>query len=629
MIKIFHNEPSLTYDIHALVGAFYSGEIIAVTPETDVRDRRVRGTYPDIEISVSEDGAEVRIYETEDIVSGITTVQSADNGIRRDKHDYVSQPDEEPGITENSGTCGMTDMQYHTEDGVQGIMLGEPFKDEEKKSGLKCRVHIFCSRTAGWKKRTDRNPFKLFLYDCLRIVCGRSLPWGNITGIRPTKIALEKIENGESKEDILKYMKSVHEVSDRKSQLAYDVAKREHEILGTIHIGVAINSSNASKTLLSPERVTTVRGDIAQDISMESNSQMTDVLASDNTLMAMGASSANIKAGVATPAGCGYSVYIGIPFCPTTCMYCSFTSYPISSWKDRVDEYLDAVFKEIDYVAKEHTDKILDTVYIGGGTPTSLSADQMKRLLMKIRDTLDCSHLAEFTVEAGRADSITSDKLKVMKECGITRISVNPQTMKQATLDFIGRRHTVEQVKEAFYAARTAGFDNINMDIILGLPGEDDRDVINTMEQIEAMSPDSLTAHSLAIKKSSALSKWIEKNGVPVLNNTDETIEIVRDSAAKMDMKPYYLYRQKHMTGNMENVGYARDGRYGIYNILIMEEKQTIIALGAGSITKRVYTDGSGRIERCENARDIATYISNIDEMIERKRKLFADDSMR
>jgi oxygen-independent coproporphyrinogen-3 oxidase len=248
---------------------------------------------------------------------------------------------------------------------------------------------------------------------------------------------------------------------------------------------------------------------------------------------------------------------------------------------------------------------------------------------MKIRDTLDCSHLAEFTVEAGRADSITSDKLKVMKECGITRISVNPQTMKQATLDFIGRRHTVEQVKEAFYAARTAGFDNINMDIILGLPGEDDRDVINTMEQIEAMSPDSLTAHSLAIKKSSALSKWIEKNGVPVLNNTDETIEIVRDSAAKMDMKPYYLYRQKHMTGNMENVGYARDGRYGIYNILIMEEKQTIIALGAGSITKRVYTDGSGRIERCENARDIATYISNIDEMIERKRKLFADDSMR
>lgn len=542
MIRIYQNEPSLTYDIHALIGAFYPGEIIVVTPETEVRDRRVRGTYPDIVIDVCAGGACVKIYETEIIKSGIADGQK----------------------TEDEGTRGTLDMICQTEEETCDIMLGEPFRDSDASPAEKCTVHIFRSASSGWKKRTDRNPFKLFLYDCLCIVCGRSLPWGNITGIRPTKIALEKIESGESDNDILKYMRSVHEVSEKKAYLALDVAEREHEILGRIHIGGQ------------------------QAVS-------------------------------------GYSVYIGIPFCPTTCMYCSFTSYPISSWKDRTDEYLEAVFKEIEYTASSHRDEILDTVYIGGGTPTSLSADQMHRLLMKIRETFDCSSLAEFTVEAGRADSITQDKLRVMKECGVTRISVNPQTMKQETLDFIGRRHTVEQVKEAYALAREAGFDNINMDIILGLPGEDDADVRRTMEQIEDLAPDSLTAHSLAIKKSSALSRWIEKNGVPVLHNTDETVEIVRDGASIMGMKPYYLYRQKHMTGNMENVGYAADGKYGIYNILIMEEKQTIIALGAGSITKRVYTDGSGRIERCENARDIDTYISNIDEMIERKKRLFTE----
>lgn len=608
MIKIFHDEPALTYDIHALVGAFYQGEIIAVTPATDVRDRRVRGTYPDIVISVNEDSAEVRIYETAGIKAGMSTDSNADLGVRRminldtecgEGIDARRRGNRDDIETDDADTFCSNDMQYRTEDGRQDKMLGEPFKDAGEQKGLECRIHIFTSRAAGWKKRTDRNPFKLFLYDCLRIVCGRSLPWGNITGIRPTKIALEKIEDGETKEDILEYMKSVHEVSDRKSKLAYDVANRENEILGRIHIG---GTSNGSKSH--------------------------DGVATD-ACESIGAAESCESAGAATGMNkkeCGYSVYIGIPFCPTTCMYCSFTSYPISSWKDRVDEYLSAVFKEIDYVADAHKDEILDTVYIGGGTPTSLTAGQMKRLLMKIRDTLDCSHLAEFTVEAGRADSITADKLRAMKQCGVTRISVNPQTMKQATLDFIGRRHTVEQVKEAFALARTEGFDNINMDIILGLPGEDDTDVRNTMDQIEVMTPDSLTAHSLAIKKSSALSRWIEKNGVPVLHNTDETVEIVRESAARMDMKPYYLYRQKHMTGNMENVGYARDGKYGIYNILIMEEKQTIIALGAGSITKRVYTDKSGRIERCENARDIATYITNIEEMIDRKKKLFADN---
>ena len=231
--------------------------------------------------------------------------------------------------------------------------------------------------------------------------------------------------------------------------------------------------------------------------------------------------------------------------------------------------------------------------------------------------------MKEFTVEAGRADSITADKLEVLIKYGVTRISVNPQTMKEETLRLIGRQHTVEQVKEAFYLAREKGFTNINMDLILGLPGEDEEDVRRTIEEVKKLNPDSLTVHSLAIKRASRLNQWIEENGIEALHNTDETMKIAENGAREMGMVPYYLYRQKNMSGNFENVGYAREGRFGIYNILIMEEVQTIIALGAGTVTKRVY--GNGRIERCDNVKDVGLYIEKIDEMIDRKRKLLTE----
>lgn len=319
----------------------------------------------------------------------------------------------------------------------------------------------------------------------------------------------------------------------------------------------------------------------------------------------------------------GYSLYVGIPFCPTTCLYCSFTSFPITVWRERVEEYLGALEKEMDFVQEAFRDKVLDSVYIGGGTPTTLEPDQLRRLLSRLRETFDFSQVKEFTVEAGRADSITADKLRVLKEFGVTRISVNPQTMNQKTLDLIGRRHTVEQVKEAFALARQEGFDNINMDLILGLPGEDLPEVQHTMEEIKKLSPDSLTVHSLAVKKASRMMQWIEKNGLGLLHNTEETIQLAARTAAEMNLHPYYLYRQKNMTGNLENVGYAREGCYGLYNILIMEEKQSIVGCGAGTTSKRVYPDG--RIERCENVKDVASYMERIDEMIERKMKLFED----
>lgn len=402
-----------------------------------------------------------------------------------------------------------------------------------------------------------KNRLKQLLYAALSEHQGKQLPWGTLTGIRPTKIPMALLQQGKEKAEILKYMQETYFISEEKGHLSIDIAEREREILSALHY--------------------------------------------EN----------------------GYSLYIGIPFCPTTCLYCSFTSFPIASWKGRIEEYLGALEKEIEFTADIYKEKLLDTVYIGGGTPTTLEPAQLDRLLKKVRETFDFSHVKEFTVEAGRADSITEEKLAVLQKWGVTRISINPQTMKEETLRLIGRNHTTEQVREAFCLARKMGFTNINMDLILGLPEETKEDVGATMEEIKKLSPDSLTVHSLAVKRGSGLNLWVEEHGISALKNTEETMEIASKGAKELGMLPYYLYRQKNMAGNFENVGYAGKGKEGIYNILIMEEVQTIVALGAGSITKRVY--GDGRIERCDNVKDVALYIDKIDEMIERKRKLLLD----
>ena len=317
----------------------------------------------------------------------------------------------------------------------------------------------------------------------------------------------------------------------------------------------------------------------------------------------------------------GYSLYIGIPFCPSACLYCSFTSYPLSAWESRIDEYLEALSREILFAAGYFKGKHLNAVYIGGGTPTTLGAAQLKRLVSMVFEHFDMSHCLEFTVEAGRPDSITREKLLALKEEGVTRISINPQTMKDDTLKIIGRRHTAKQTEEQFYLARSLGFDNINMDLIAGLPNETLFDVTHTMQKIAALHPDNLTVHSLALKRAAKLSMFREEYQDLTFENTQETIAVTADYAKQMGMEPYYLYRQKNMAGNFENVGYATEGKEGIYNVLAMEEKQTVIACGAGSISKRVYPDGS--VKRCENVKDVTQYIGRIDEMIERKRQLF------
>lgn len=407
-------------------------------------------------------------------------------------------------------------------------------------------------------RKIIRTDFKLALYDGLSDITGKTLPWGTLTGVRPTKIPLTMIEEGKKDDDIIKHMKDAYKCSDEKTKLSLEVAKRERSLLNRLDY--------------------------------------------EN----------------------GYSLYIGIPFCPTTCLYCSFTSYPLGMWKKEVDSYLDAMIKELEFVADRFSDKVLDTIYVGGGTPTTLDEFQLDRLLGKVEELFDLSHLKEITVEAGRPDSITKEKLEVIKKHNISRISINPQTMKQETLNLIGRHHTVEQVISAYHLARDTGFDNINMDLIVGLPGERIDDVRMTMEKLKELDPDSITVHSLAIKRASRLNILKEQYKDYEINNTDEIINLTRDYAYAMGMTPYYLYRQKNMAGNFENVGYAKPHKAGIYNILIMEEKQTIIAVGAGASTKVVFKE-ENRIERIENVKDVRNYIDRIDEMIDRKRTFFSE----
>lgn len=418
----------------------------------------------------------------------------------------------------------------------------------------------------GRSKKELHEAFKCTLYTKLSAQLNKTLPWGYLTGVRPSKIAYTLLEKGADREQILEEFTKKHLVSEKKAQLALQVAQTEKSILEKM------DYKN------------------------------------------------------------GYSLYIGIPFCPTTCLYCSFTSYSLAAYQSKVQPYLEALLKEMKYVSEARRGRRLDTVYFGGGTPTTLSAGQLDMLLTELERQFDLSACRELTVEAGRPDSITYEKLCVLKAHHVDRISINPQTMNQQTLDLIGRRHTVEQIEEAFALAGKAGLDNINMDMILGLPGENKEMVQHTLEKIKALAPESLTVHSLAIKRAAALNIWREKYLDLQMDNSDEIVSMAADYAHQMGHQPYYMYRQKNMAGNFENVGYSKPGLECIYNILIMEEKQTIIAMGAGASTKIVFqneTEGgqAGRIERIENVKDVTNYIQRIDEMIERKRKFFSENN--
>ena len=450
------------------------------------------------------------------------------------------------------------------------------FPDEEIKQHIVCDGKVLLQmkkeedilleleEALGNTKKEKKSFVNKKIYKELYKCTGKELAWGLLTGVRPTKLAMKKVEEGCTDEETVQWFQEQYMVTEKKAKLGVEIAKREKALL--------------------------------EQLDYEN----------------------------------GYSLYVGIPFCPSICSYCSFSSYPLQEWRNQVDQYLDALCKEISFVGEVSKEKKLNAVYIGGGTPTTLEADQLDRLLTHMEETFSYEELKEFTVEAGRPDSITREKLEVLRKHQISRISVNPQTMQQKTLDVIGRKHTVQDVIDIFHMARELGFENINMDLIAGLTGENMSDMKDTLERVKELEPDSLTVHSLAIKRAARLGKTEGyREQLSTAEELSQMIELAADYAKEMDLVPYYLYRQKNIAGNFENVGYAKVDKAGIYNILIMEEKQSIIAVGAGASTKIVLPKGKEipdkktgelkNIVRVENVKDVTEYMARIDEMIERK----------
>lgn len=381
------------------------------------------------------------------------------------------------------------------------------------------------------------------------------VPWGILTGIRPLKIVHSLLDEGLSEANVIDILKNNYLISDEKVDLLMKVAKRERKYIYPVD----------------EDKI---------------------------------------------------SLYVSIPFCPTKCLYCSFPSHPLAKFGKLRDSYLEKLIYEAKGLGEliKLQGKSIETLYIGGGTPTALDAEQLDFLIKSLFEIFDLEQLEEFTVEAGRPDSITREKLEVLKRNNVTRISINPQTMNQDTLDKIGRNHTVQDIVDCFFMARELGFDNINMDLILGLPGETPDMVENTMKEIVKLNPENVTVHTLALKRASDLNINIEeyKSDLSSYKNMISMIEISQKYMSMYEYFPYYLYRQKHMLGNLENIGYSKDGKECMYNMQIMEEMQSNYAIGAGAVSKFVYLK-ENRIERVDDVKNVEIYIDRVDDMIDKK----------
>lgn len=318
-----------------------------------------------------------------------------------------------------------------------------------------------------------------------------------------------------------------------------------------------------------------------------------------------------------------FSLYVSIPFCPTRCSYCSFVSQSIEKATKLLPEYVEYLKRELIETGEivRALGLRLETVYFGGGTPTTLSAGQLAELTDVIARSYDLSHVREYTVEAGRPDTVTPEKLRVLKESGVSRISINPQTMNDDVLERIGRRHTAKQTLEAFEMARAAGMNNINMDTIAGLPGDTPESFARTFEILTGLSPENITVHTLSMKKSSYLN---HEEGLSLAEEAAMVDGMITHSQKVLPAtgyRPYYLYRQSKMLGNLENTGWAKPGYEGLYNVYIMEESHTILACGAGATTKLRNPHGE-EIERIFNHKFPYEYNMRFDELRERKKRI-------
>ena len=405
-------------------------------------------------------------------------------------------------------------------------------------------------------KRYRKRTVKLGLYGLLKEMTGVTPPWGSLTGIRPTRLLYEAMEEGRDVAAAVRFLTEEFDVSPRKAALLGEIQEMQRGVRE-----------------LPPDR---------------------------------------------------FDLYIGIPFCTTRCAYCSFSSGEIGRGK-LVEPYVRALLDEIRQAGALMREKgmAVRAAYIGGGTPTSISREQLEAVLNAAQ--AEFPGAVEWTVEAGRPDTIDRDKLSMLRDRGVTRISVNPQTFSDETLKRIGRAHTGADTLRAYELARALGFDDINMDLIAALPGEEFSDFERTLGIVRQLAPESVTVHSLAIKRSSRLHERLHVEGGGHVQvsapEAERMIDYAREALTADGWRPYYLYRQKYMAGNLENVGYARPGKACLYNIGNMEETASVLALGAGAITKWLFPR-QRRIDRAPNVKNIEQYIARVDEMIARKRAL-------
>lgn len=347
------------------------------------------------------------------------------------------------------------------------------------------------------------------------------------------------------------------------------------------------------------------------------------LLVSDEKTRLCRMTSRNQRKILAIPGSRSFSLYLSVPFCPTRCAYCSFVSTSVEKAFRLVPDYVELLCRELRRTAEIAAELGLtcDSVYVGGGTPTTLSAEQLGRVLGTVGANFDLSHCREFTVEAGRPDTVTQEKLAALREGGTTRISINPQTLNDEVLRAIGRAHTTEQTLQAFSLARKCGFDNINMDLIVGLPKDSEESFRHTLDGVIGLGPESITVHTLALKRAARLSLDPAGPYSGDARTARNMLAYADEKLLKSGYRPYYLYRQSRMVGNLENTGWSRPGYEGYYNIFIMEEKESILACGAGAVSK-LYDPASGRLKRIFNFKYPYEYIDRFSEMMDRKEKV-------
>ena len=393
-------------------------------------------------------------------------------------------------------------------------------------------------------------------YDLLRSWTGIRPPWGKMTGVRPVRLVHDKRAAGWTEEEIDNFFLKRFDCSPEKYGMAKAIADLQEPILKV---------GSAPKT---------------------------------------------------------YSLYIGIPFCPSRCSYCSFVSCNLDRDRKLVQPYVDCLCKEVEAI-RDEADKaglMLCSIYIGGGTPTSLSAAQLRQLMGTVRDCFDLSTIVEYTVEAGRPDCTDAEKLAVIKEYGATRISINPQTFSDEVLENIGRKHSAQDILDCYAEARAAGHDDINMDLIAGLPDDDEEGFADSIRQVLALGPSNITVHTLALKKGAAL--FSSRAPLPPQEAVAAMLAGAEDALRDNGYEPYYLYRQKYMSGSFENTGWCRPGYTGLYNIYMMEELHTILSLGGGGMNK--INLPAEKLARYHNPKIPQDYISRIDTILQQKDEIFS-----